>query len=410
MLVGLVGTVLAWAADYAGGFFSGAVKDWPWLPFLVTPLGLLVIAFLTRRYFPAAEGSGIPQAIAMLEVRDPVRRREVLGLGVGIFKAFMVVLGLACGASIGREGPTVHIAAAISYSLSRFAHFPYYIRTRGLILAGAAAGLSAAFNTPLAGVVFAIEEMSRSFLSRTNGFILAAVVLSGITSLSIQGNYSYFGTVGVQLDILDALGAIVVCGVLGGLLGGIFSSMLIQGASRLGGMRSRFPYRFALACGFLLALIGLLSGGMTYGTGYDQAREALTTGHGDGLLYPMLKLLATVVSYLSGIPGGIFAPALSTGANLGAELAPLIPSAPANAVALLGMVAYFTGVVQSPITAVIIVMEMTDEPELLVSLMTTALLAQWVSRHVCPNPLYHVLAQDFLKSDTTKNKMEHANP
>ena len=399
ILVGLAATVLTLSSDAAAHFFQRLIVQYPWLPFLITPLGLLSIAWLTRRYFPSAEGSGIPQAIAILEVKDEARRQEVLGLGAALFKGVMIVLGLACGASIGREGPTVHIAAAITYSLSKLGRFPYHIRTRGLVLVGAAAGLSAAFNTPLAGIVFAIEEMSRSFESRTINVIFLGVVVAGMTALALQGNYSYFGIVSdhLELEPWDSLTAILLCGLIGGLLGGSFSKLLIFGGARLGKLRRASPYRFAIACGLLLAGIGFLSGGATYGTGYEQAVQALKGTAEETPFYPLLKLAATVISYLSGIPGGIFAPSLSIGASLGATLAPFLPSAPVAAVALLGMGAYFTGVVQSPITAVVIVMEMTDEQDLLLPLMATALIAQWVSKHISPKALYMALAEEFLR-------------
>jgi H+/Cl- antiporter ClcA len=396
VLVGLVATGLAWGSDFASLVFAWAIEDRPWLPFLLTPLGLVLIAWLTRRFFPAAEGSGIPQAIAMLQVRDHKIRQRVLGVGVGLFKGAMIILGLACGASIGREGPTVHIAAAISYSLARVGRFPHYVQSRGLILAGAAAGLSAAFNTPLAGIVFAIEELSRKFEGHVNGVVFIAVIVAGMTALSLQGNYSYFNVEATKLDTLHGLAAVLICGFVGGLLGGLFSSLLIHGGAYFNPLRMAHPYLFAAACGLLLALIGMMSGGTTYGTGYDEANPALMFGEGTGLFYPFLKFAATVVSYLSGIPGGIFSPSLAIGANLGAELAPLLPAAPGTAIALLGMVAYFSGVVQAPLTAVVIVMEMTNEPSMLLPLLATSLLAQWVSRHVCPRSLYRALAINFL--------------
>jgi len=396
VLIGLVATGLAWGSDYASLVFAWMIEDRPWLPFLLTPFGLVAIAWLTRRFFPAAEGSGIPQAIAMLQVRDHQVRQRVLGVGVGVFKGAMIIVGLACGASIGREGPTVHIAAAISYSLARVGRFPHYVQSRGLILAGAAAGLSAAFNTPLAGIVFAIEELSRKFEGHVNGVVFIAVIVAGMTALSLQGNYSYFNVEATKLGTMNGVAAVLVCGFVGGLLGGLFSSLLIHGGAYFNPMRRDHPYLFAAVCGLLLALIGLISGGTTYGTGYDEANPALMFGEGTGLFYPFLKLAATVVSYLSGIPGGIFSPSLAIGANLGAELAPLLPSAPGTAIALLGMVAYFSGVVQAPLTAVVIVMEMTNEPSMLLPLLATSLLAQWVSRHICPRSLYRTLAINFL--------------
>jgi H+/Cl- antiporter ClcA len=398
-MIGVVATLLAVASEYASSLVLHVARTWPLAPLALTPAGLIVIAWLTRRFFPAAEGSGIPQAMAMLEVSDEARRKEILGLGTGIFKGLMIVVGIACGASIGREGPTVHIATAISYSLSRIGRFGRYLPRRRLILAGAAAGLSAAFNTPLAGVVFAIEEMSRSFEARTSGIVLIAVIVAGMTALSLQGSYSYFGTVNVPVEPIDTIGAVVLCGTVGGLFGGLFSTLLIQGGSSLGGLRRSHPYAFAAGCGLLLAGIGLLSEGATYGTGYEQAKLALSHGEGGGPYTPVLKLLATLVSYLSGIPGGIFAPSLSAGATLGVEIAPFLGSVPVAVVALLTMAGYFSGVVQAPMTSMVIIMEMTDDQHLLLPLMATVLLAQWVSRHVCPRPIYLALADSFLKGE-----------
>jgi H+/Cl- antiporter ClcA len=229
-----------------------------------------------------------------------------------------------------------------------------------------------------------------------------------MTALALQGNYSYFGSVSAQIEPLDALGAVLLCGFAGGLLGGLFSSLLLLGGSLLAGIRRSHPYAFAAVCGLLLALLGVLSGGLTFGTGYEQAKLALSAGEGGGPLAPLLKLLATAISYLSGIPGGIFAPSLAAGATLGAELAPLLPSTPVAAVALLTMAGYFAGVVQSPMTTVVIIMEMTDEHQLLLPLMATVLLAQWVSRHVCPRPIYLALAERFLEEE--KNTGSRAGP
>jgi H+/Cl- antiporter ClcA len=155
---------------------------------------------------------------------------------------------------------------------------------------------------------------------------------------------------------------------------------------------------FAAACGLAIALCGVLSGGQTYGTGYEQAR-GMVEGHTTlPAAYPVLKFVATVVSYVSGIPGGIFAPSLSVGAGLGQALSHLMPLAPSGAVVLLGMVAYFSGVVQAPITAAVIVMEMTDNQGMTVALLATSFLAFGVSRLVCRRPLYAALARRFLEA------------
>jgi H+/Cl- antiporter ClcA len=390
VLVAAVAVGFAKAADWAGGLFLHFAAFHLWLPFVIAPAGLAIAFLLTRHVFPGAQGSGIPQTIAALHMHDADMVDRVLSPRIAVGKVLLTLLGLASGASIGREGPTVQVGASIMHALRR-----------ALILAGGAAGIAAAFNTPLAGIVFAIEELSHSFESRTSGTVFTAVVVAGATTLGLVGNYTYFGQTAAVLSNNVAWLAVIVCSVTGGLAGGLFSQALIIAAQGLPGwagrMIIRYPVGFAAVCGLLLAIIGTLSGGQTYGTGYQQARGMVEAHSTLPAVYALLKLAATVVSYVSGIPGGIFAPSLSIGAALGSVLAPLVPGAPIGAMILLGMTAYFCGVVQAPITSAVIVMEMTANQSLMIPLMATAFLSFAVSRLVCRRPLYGALARRFLQ-------------
>ncbi len=398
VLVGLSASLLAHGADYASLWFDRMIAGRPWLPFVLTPAGLMLITWATQRFFPGAEGSGIPQAIAALHLKRYKKlRHTLLSLRIAAGKGLMIVLGLACGASIGREGPTIHIAAAISHSLTRFARFPHHDVGRGLIMAGGAAGLGAAFNTPLAGVVFAIEEMARNYEDKTSGTVFTAVIIAGLTALAINGNYTYFGIVNVPVDFPAILLVVPACGIIGGLAGGAFSALLIYVGRWLSPFRNAHPVVLAGAIGLLLALIGWASAGSTWGTGYEEAREILTGEGATPVLFAPLKFLATLLSYWTGMPGGIFAPSLSIGAGLGHWLTDWFPLVSASAVALLGMTAYFTGVVQTPITAVVIITEMTGNQELLLPIMATALIADGMSKLVNPQPVYRALAEDFIR-------------
>ena len=396
VIVGLVATGFALSTEFVDHSFHQLIQSSPYLPLVICPLGLMLVSWMTRRFFPGSQGSGIPQSIAALQMIDHTSRTAVLSFRIALGKILLTLIGLLSGASIGREGPTVHIGAAIMFSLGRFAKFPHHYMDKGLILAGGAAGIAAAFNTPLAGILFAVEEMGRSFEERTSGVLLTAVFIAGITAISIQGNYTYFGSTDASLETSQFLLPIIVCGLVGGLLGGLFSTVLIHGSRRIAPLIKRRPLVIAAVCGLGIAIVGLLSGNTVYGTGYEEA-QALITGTStapDG--YPAYKMLATVFSYLSGIPGGIFAPSLAAGAGVGAELTHWLPGIPASAIIILGMVGYFTGVVQTPITAFVIVMEMTDNHDLLLPLMATAFIAYGTSRLVCPTPIYRILALGFL--------------
>ncbi len=399
--VGVAAIAFALGAEFANDVHQRMVALSPLLPFVVGPAGFALVAWTTRRFFAGTQGSGIPQTIAALGVDDEKLRNKLLSPRVAIGKFLLTVMALFSGASVGREGPTVQIGASIMHSLGRLTRFSRVEAERGLILAGGAAGVAAAFNTPLAGVVFAIEEMSRSFESRTSGTVLTAVIVAGIVSLWWLGDYTYFGSTSAVLEGSEAWVPVFMCGVVGGFLGGAFSQLLIffsrRGLPGKVGMYARQrPVMFAACCGLVLAIIGAISGGATYGTGYHEARSILEgTGEMTGA-YGILKLLATLVSYVSGIPGGVFAPSLAIGAGIGDNLAALAPYAPAGAVIVLGMVAYFAGVVQAPVTAFVIVIEMTDNHDMIVPLMAASLLAAGCSRIVCHRPLYKALADQFL--------------
>lgn len=393
--VGVAAVGLALAADWVQAAFRFVVSEWRYASLLLTPFGFAAAVFLTHRYFQNSQGSGIPQAIAARKLSDREARSRLVSGRIAIGKILLTLLGLLCGASAGREGPTVQVGASIMFAIGRWSPR----RQPGLILAGAAAGVAAAFNTPLAGVVFAIEEMSRAFESRTSGLIIAAVIAAGLTSLALVGNYAYFGSTPAMLrNGFDWL-AIPVCGIAGGLAGGLFSRAVVLVARGLPGVLGRIikanPLLFAFACGLVVALCGIASGDTIYGTGYTQVKAALegtTPLRGD---FGIFKFIATVFSTVSGIPGGIFSPSLAVGAGLGANIAQLFPAASTSPIILLGMVSYFAGVVQAPITAFVIVIEMTNNNAMVIPLMASALIAYVASQLVCREGIYHALARGF---------------
>ena len=401
IVVGLTATAFAFGSDYAHAFFNRVVAVSPWLPLLVTPATLAAVAFLTQRFFKGAEGSGIPQTIAAIRLEDGDTRDAVLSLRLAMGKMLLTCVGVMGGASVGREGPTVQVGAALLYNLRWLMRFPRHLMERGLIVAGGGAGVAAAFNTPLAGIVFAIEEMARSFEERSSGTLLTAVIIAGMAAVYVQGNYTYFGATHTGIvDSADWLG-VFLCGLAGGLLGGGFSRLLLLFSAhglpgRLGVFMRQNPVGFAAACGLVLALLGLASGSAVYGSGYHEAKQILE-GHGDVPSgYGILKIAATFVSFVSGIPGGLFAPSLSAGAGVGQTVAQIVSQADAGALVVIGMAAYFAGVVQAPITAFVIVMEMTDNHDMVVPLMVATLFAAGVSRMICPRPLYKGLADLYL--------------
>ncbi|WP_457092726.1 chloride channel protein [Microvirga sp. P5_D2] len=394
-LVGFIAALFAILADEAQSGFRHVVAASPYWPLLLTPAAFALSITLARRFFPGSQGSGIPQTIAARQLTDDMARQRLVSVRIAIGKVVLTLLGLACGASVGREGPSVQVGASILHAAGQASGRHY----QGVILAGSAAGVAAAFNTPLAGIVFAIEEMSRSFEQKTSGLVLTTVIIAGMASLALLGNYTYFGHSSATIGSLKEWLAVPLCGLGGGLMGGVFSRIVVavaQGKGRFQASAKRYPVLFAASCGLLIALLGLASGNTIYGTGYHEARQLLAGASDVPVSFGLLKMAATILSSISGIPGGIFAPSLAVGAGIGANLSALLPGVPVGTLVLLGMVGYFAGVVQAPITSFVIVMEMTDNHAMAIPLMATALLGYGASRFIGTEAIYHALSQGFL--------------
>jgi H+/Cl- antiporter ClcA len=399
--VALVAIVFAKASDAAFSLFQRCAAAAPWSVWLLTPGVFGLLAWATHGVLRPTRGSGIPQVIAALDAPDEDFRQRNLSLRVSAGKLLLTTLSLLGGASVGREGPTVHVGASLMYVIGRRFGFNDPRELGHFLLAGGAAGIAAAFNTPLAGVVFAIEELSGRFEHRFSGTLLTAVIVGGVVSLGLLGNYTYFGKVPAGLPLGQAWLAIPLCAVVGGLAGGVFSRMVLATAAGkprwLGQLRQRHPVALAVLCG--LALVGLASvfGAGAFGTGYEQAR-GLVQGHpGVGHEFGVMKLFANLVSYVAGIPGGLFSPALAVGAGIGHNLAALMPGVDPRTFVLLGMCAYLTGVTQAPLTSAVISLELTDSGDLLLPILATVLFARAMSGLVCRVPIYRGLADLLVK-------------
>ena len=388
--VGLAAILFARLADGASDLFAGLVARWWWAPLLVTPLGYAAIAWLTARIAPAAAGSGIPQIIAAKSA--PERATETLASArTAITKIVLTASALGVGASVGREGPTVQVGA----SIMAYAHKLMRVPVRASVLvAGAAAGVAAAFNTPLAGVAFAIEELAAAYEQRMTLLVMTAVLVAGMISLGLAGDYIYFGLVRATLSIRSTLILAPLVGIAGGAAGGLFSRGMLW-LSRGGARRISFghPILFAFVAGLVVAGFGVVIGS-TWGTGYAPA-HAMIAGEEVSPWFGPAKFLVTLVTAGAGLPGGIFAPSLATGAGLGHLIHMMLPAEPSSAVVLLGMVAYFTGVVRAPLTSVIIIAETTGDRALMLPLLATALIAEFAASLVSKQRLYHGLAERY---------------
>jgi H+/Cl- antiporter ClcA len=379
-------------ADWAG--------RWPLLVLVLPPIALPLSVWLTLSIAPEAGGSGIPQVIAASE---QVRRGDGpdprVSLKTASLKMAIAAFLLLCGLSIGREGPTVQIVAALVFAFT--AHLRGGPNPRTLLIAGGAAGVAAAFNTPIAGVVFAVEELAKGFDRRANAVVILVVVAAGAAAYALAGNYAYFG----ELKGSDAKWSAwmtapimgVVCGVAGGLFSRALASAIGPRPGPVGRWKARRPLLFALICGLITSAVAFAAHGLSYGTGYAEASSLLEGHPGRGLTLALSKWASNLAAAASGAPGGIFSPSLATGAGIGAALAHVIPFASGRDTIVLGMGGYLSGVVQAPLTSAIILMEMTRDPGLVGPLMLTTLIARLVSSRIMAEPIYHLLARTWMR-------------
>ena len=395
VLLGLVAVAFARLGEWVQRGFDALVAGTPWLPLVLTPAVFAVTVEATRRLAPEARGSGIPQVMVAAHNPQADGARRLLSLRGAGFKLFGTLAMLAGGGAVGREGPTVQVSAALMAAVHRWLRVPV---TSGIIIAGGAAGVAAAFNTPVAGVAFAIEELASAFEQKVAGLVMLAVVAAGLVSLGLDGDYVYFGAVSQGLPLRTMVLAAPLAGFAGGIAGGLFAravvAITLPPAGTLRARLRRHPIAFAAACGFAVALIGIAAGGLSWGTGYGATRRLLG-GADTSAWFGPARFAATLLASVSGAPGGIFAPSLSVGAGLGRLLADAFPGDSTGAIVMLGMIGYFAGVVRAPLTAVIIVMEMTANRAMILPLFATALIADQVSAWLQPDKLYHALAQGF---------------
>jgi CIC family chloride channel protein len=378
----------------------------PWRRVLFPVAGSLGIGYLLYRYFPNARGSGVPQTKAALYAREGrITLRTVLG------KFFCTSATLASGIPLGREGPSVQVGAGIGSVLGRLLGLRSE-QVKNLIPVGAAAAIAAAFNTPLAAVLFSLEEI----VGDLHAPVIGAVVLASATSWMVLrvslGNHPLFKVPQYQLVHPAEFVVYAVLGVAGGLVSVAFTKLLL-------GMRARF-LKFPKSTVWFQPLAGgLLVGGIGWfvpqvlGVGYGYVGDALNGNMAFKmmLLLVVLKLITVTTSYASGNAGGIFGPALFIGAMLGGTVGTLAHhlfpayTATPGAYALVGMGAAFAGIVRAPMTSVLMIFEMTQDYAVIVPLMIANLVSLFIASRLQHEPIYEALAvQDGIHLPSAKTR------
>lgn len=397
--------LLAWGDQLRMALIARA-QQYPaagWLaPVLFGAAGATLAVALMRGYAPEASGSGIPHTKAVLYRLRELRWRRVLPV-----KLAGGTLAIGAGLALGREGPTVQMGASVGAAVAERLGSPTRERLT-LIAAGAGAGLAAAFNAPLAGLVFVLEEMQRDFRPGVFGAAFIAAAVADILARLVGGQLPVFTIPSYPVPPLASLPAFVLLGAFAGLLGVIFNRGLLGALRLFGRLSGRQVFVAAALVGATAGLLGWLAPGLV-GGGHDLTERALL-GELALAAVPLLfvaRFGLTVFSYGTGAPGGIFAPLLVLGAliglGVGAVVHALAPEAAPDpgAFAVVGMAAYFTAIVRAPLTGVVLIVEMTGNYNQMLPLLVACFCAYLVAEGLGQLPIYEALLQRDLRRGGT---------
>lgn len=396
-----------------GEYLMNKILNWhSWMIFIIAPIGFVLSWWVVKKFAPYAKGSGIPQVMASIELANPKERWKLKYLlsykiiFIKIISSFLLVLG---GGAVGREGPTIQIAGSIFRFVNRI--LPTWwpkISIKNMVLTGAAAGLSAAFNTPLGGIVFAVEELAKIHINYFKTALFTAVIVAGLTAQWLAGSYLYLGYPQTNHISIKVILPVIVVAFASGFLSSKMSLIMLK----INGFKKSFKndahqILFLVISALVIATLAFFVNREILGSGKGIMERVLFTENKTEEWYiPVLRMIGPTLSFTSGGAGGIFAPALSAGASLGAFLSGLMDLAPneTNVVILAGMVAFLTGITRAPFTSAIIVLEMTDRHSLIFYLMLSGMVSTLISTLVSRKSLYDELKTIYLNELNEKTK------
>lgn len=379
----------------------------PWLLFLLTPLFFLMGWWLIVRFDPYAKGSGIPQVMASIELANPKDNHRIakfLNLRVIVIKTLSSISMILGGGLIGREGPTIQIAGSIFRKINEW--LPSWwpkISKRNMIMTGAAAGLAAAFNTPLGGIVFAVEELTKTHISYFKTALFSAVIIAGLTAQALFGPYLYLGYPAVNNLSVYIFSGVIVVALASGFAGSITSKAMLWFMNRKKRLNKRYQQAaFALICGLVVALMAFITSPGLIGSGKGIMTTVLFTSEKYLPWYaPLVRIFGSIISYSVGAAGGVFAPALASGASIGSVLSSWmhLSDSNTNLLVLTGMVGFLTGITRTPFTSSILVLEMTDRHNLIFYLMLAGMVAGIAAVVVDRHSFYDRLKMQYLQEE-----------
>ncbi len=370
--------------------------------YIYTPTIFVVTVFLLKKYFPYSDGSGLPQGYAV-DVFDDNQIRSYYSIKSAIGKVILTFMSIMAGASLGKEGPTIQICSSLFAQLRGISEQ----KRRLLIKLGAGVGVAAAFNTPLGGMIFAIEEYVRKINAKTASLLVGATLIAVTIVNYFGGGGSYMGIIDPSRLVHErGVGFIaIMVGLICGISGGIFTKCIVF----ISVNRTWFINRWrknhyllnALIFGLIVALIGNLTHGYSFGNGSVFTRGFLDSGTEAPWYYAMGKFAGAFASVGAGVPGGYFSTALSIGAGIGDLFYHFLPSINLAQFYLLGMVGFLAAITQSPITAVAMVVEMSSTSEFCLPILISGFVASIISEKF-GDSVYHQQVLNYIPADRYK--------
>lgn len=380
VIVGIVAILYSGAFSFCIEMARKIYAENPYILFITSPLCFVLARWVVEKYAPTAGGSGVPQVIHTLTL-DPVSDKTEVEIYVNIRVALVVIASsLLCmlgAGALGREGPMVHIAACIFYFVGRQFHKLWpQAEHRSWIIAGAAAGIAAAFNAPLAGVVFVLEELAQQHFHQFKTEVITAAIIGGAISQWISGRYLFFGFPQVGDVPLSTIPWAFVLGIVCALFALPFHQLLKVDWQKQVPSFFRPSLRFAFLVGLVVASIAVFVNPGTIGGGVSVIQDLLFKD-GAQASWSLIfgRFFATLISHLSGCAGGFLAPALGLGAAIGSKIAVLSHYPNEHLLVMVGMAAFLSAVIRAPFTAWVIVMEMTDRHAAIFPLMVASLIS-----------------------------------
>jgi H+/Cl- antiporter ClcA len=379
-----------------------------WALFIITPLCFFLAWLIVQYFAPNAKGSGIPQVMAAIDLATPKydhKLPKLLSIRILITKitsSIMMVLG---GGAIGREGPTIQIAGSVFSVIHKWIPKSWpRLSNQSFLLTGAAAGLAAAFNTPLGGVVFAVEELAKIHIRYFRTPLFTAVIIAGLTAQAFLGPYLYLGYPDVNKTTSHIFLGVAATAIISGMLGSFMCKIILRIMKWKRTFSTAKLVAFVIIAGLLIATIAYFFNQNIIGSGKNLMNSVLFTSTKQSSWDTVLvRMLGPILCFNTGAAGGVFAPSLAAGASVGAFISDLshLADGNANLLILSGMVGFLTGVTRTPFTSAILVLEMTDRHSVIFHLMLAAMLSNIAALLIDKHSLYEQLKKGYVEEIVT---------